>query len=98
MTAYMTAWAETRESPLPVAPSASGFRFSRLFPLYVDETQSRMRGLAVAWYVIDNDGAVTAGPYPNRDKCIERIGQLPDRSSDPELWRRPDSIRAARTS
>jgi hypothetical protein len=94
----MTTWVDTRESPTLIAPSASGFRFSRLFPLYVDETQSRMRGLKVAWYAVDNDGAVTAGPYPNRDKCIERIGQVPDGSSGPELWRRPDSIRAERTT
>jgi hypothetical protein len=85
----MTTWVDTRDSPALIAPSASGFRFPRLFPLYVDETQSRMRGLKVAWYAVDNEGAVIAGPYPDRDNCIERIGQVPDGSNGPDLWRRP---------
>ena len=76
----------------------SGRSLSRLFPLYVDETQSRMRGLKVAWYAVDNEGAITAGPYPNRDECIARISQIPERSHGPDLWRRPDSIQAQRAA
>jgi hypothetical protein len=89
----MTTCFDTRETPVPIAPSVAGFHFSRLFPLFVGERQSRTRGLQVGWYAIDNEGAVAAGPYPSRDECVERIGQAPDASIVPDLWRRPDSIR-----
>jgi hypothetical protein len=59
-----------------IASSAPHFRFSRLFPLYVGERQSRMRGLKVGWYSIDNEGVIAAGPYPTRDECVERIGRV----------------------
>ena len=88
----MNNWVDTGASPAPVAPSGSASHFSRLFPRYVDEIQSRMRGLKVAWYAVDNDGTVTAGPYPNRDECIARISQIPERSHGPDLWRRPDPL------
>ena len=91
-------WVDTGASPAPVAPSGSAFHFPRLFPRYVDETQSRMRGLKVAWYAVDNDGTVTAGPYPNRDECIARISQIPERLRGPDLWRRPDTVQAQRAS
>ncbi|MGA7489225.1 MAG: hypothetical protein WBW74_20055 [Xanthobacteraceae bacterium] len=89
----MTTCCDTPEALALAAPSAAGFRFSRLFPLFVGERQSSLRGLKVGWYAIDNDGAVAAGPYPSRDACDERIGQAPDASISPDLWRRPDSIR-----
>ena len=57
----MNNWVDIGATPAPVAPSGSAFRLSRLFPLYVDETQSRMRGLKVAWYAVDNEGAINAG-------------------------------------
>jgi hypothetical protein len=85
---------DTREKLMLIAPSAAGFHFSRLFPLFVGDTQSRMRGLKVGWYAIDTEGAVVAGPYPGRDECVERIGQAPDASIVPDLWRRPDSVRS----
>jgi hypothetical protein len=90
----MNNWVDTGASPALVAPSGSAFRLSALFPLYVNETQSRMRGLEVAWYAVDNEGAITAGPYPDRDECIARISQIPERWRGPDLWRRPDPIRA----
>jgi hypothetical protein len=63
--------------------------FSRLFPRYVDEAQSKMRGLKVGWYAIDNEGDIASGPYPSRDECIARIEQTPDAAIVPLLWRRP---------
>ena len=56
----MNNWVDTGASPAPVARSGSASHFSRLFPRYVDETQSRMRGLKVAWYAVDNEGTITA--------------------------------------
>jgi hypothetical protein len=85
---------DTGAAPAPAAASGSAFHFSRLFPRYVDETQSRMRGLQVAWYAVDNEGTITAGPYPNRDECIARISQIPERWRGPDLWRRPDPLKA----
>jgi len=90
----MNNWFDIGASPAPAAPSGDGFHSSRLFPRYVDETQSRMRGLEVAWYAVDNEGAVTAGPYPNRAECIARISQIPERLRGPDLWRRPDPRQA----
>jgi hypothetical protein len=63
--------------------------FPRLFPRYVDEAQSRMRGLKVGWYAIDNEGDIASGPYPSRDECIARIEHTPDAAIVPLLWRRP---------
>ena len=63
--------------------------FSRLFPRYVDETQSRKRGLKVGWYAIDNEGDIAFGPYPTRDECVARIERTPDTAIVPLLWRRP---------
>ena len=62
--------------------------FSRLFPRYVDEAQSRMRGLQVGWYAIDNEGDIASGPYQTRDECVDRIEQTPE-AIVPLLWRRP---------
>jgi hypothetical protein len=90
----MTTCFDTRETPVPIAPFVAGFHFSRLFPLFVGERQSRTRGLRVGWYAIDNEGAIAAGPYPSRDACIARIGQAPAASIAPDLWRRPDSVRS----
>jgi hypothetical protein len=90
----MNYWVDTGASPAPVAPSSSVSRFSQLFPRYVDVTQSRMRGLKVAWYAVDNEGTITAGPYPNRDECIAHISQIPERLRGPDLWRRPDPLQA----
>ena len=81
-----------------VASSGAAFRIAQLFPRYVDETQARMRGLTVAWYAVDNEGAIIAGPFPNRDECVARISQLPERSPNPDLWRRPDPARAQRAA
>jgi len=92
----MNDWIDTGASPALVAPSGSAFHFSRLFPRYVDETQSRMRGLKVAWYAVDNEGAITAGPYPNRDECIARISHIPERSHGPDLC--GDPIRSKRSA
>jgi hypothetical protein len=89
----MTTCFDTRKTLMLVASSDAGFRFSRLFPLFVGERQARMRGLEVGWYAIDNEGAVAVGHYPSRDECVERIGQAPDASIVPDLWRRPDSVR-----
>ena len=94
----MTTRFDTPETRAHIAPSEAGFRFSRLIPLFVGETQSRMRGLPVGWYAIDNEGAVAAGPYPSRDECVERIGQTPDAAIVPDLWRRPDPIRSGAAS
>jgi hypothetical protein len=63
--------------------------FSRLFPRYVDEAQSRMRGLQVGWYAIDNEGDIASGPYQTRDECTARIEQTPNAAIVPLLWRRP---------
>jgi hypothetical protein len=87
----MNNWVDIGATPAPVAPSGSAFRLSRLFPRYVDETQSRMRGLKVAWYAIDNEGTITAGPYPNRDECIARI------QPNPRTIARPGFVAATRS-
>lgn len=63
--------------------------FPRLFPLYVDEGQSRMRGLKVGWYAVDNEGDIASGPHQSRDECVDRIERTPDASIVPFLWRRP---------
>ena len=63
--------------------------FSRLFPRYVDEAQSRRRGLQVGWYAIDNEGDIASGPCQTRDECVERIEQTPAAAIVPLLWRRP---------
>jgi hypothetical protein len=94
----MTTCFDARETLVLDAPSVAGLRFSRLFPRFVGESQSRMRGLPVGWYAVDNEGAVAAGPYPSRDQCLERIDQAPDAAIVPDLWRRPDSIRSGAAS
>jgi hypothetical protein len=63
--------------------------FLRLFPHYVDEGRSRMRGLKVGWYAIDNEGDIASGPYPTRGECVERIEHTADAAIVPLLWRRP---------
>lgn len=89
----MTTCFDTPETLTRSVPCDRGYGFSRLFPLFVGERQSTMRGLQVGWYAIDNEGAIVAGPYPSRDECVERIGKAPDAAIVPDLWRRPDSIR-----
>jgi hypothetical protein len=44
-------------------------------PYYVSENKSDMRGIKHGWYAIEEDGALSSGPFPSFEECIRRIGQ-----------------------
>ena len=40
-------------------------------PHHINENQSDMRGIKEGWYVMDEGGKLTAGPFSSRDDCPE---------------------------
>jgi len=41
-------------------------------PHYISENKSDMRGIKAGWYAINSDGNILTGPFPTREKCVER--------------------------
>ena len=44
-------------------------------PHYISENKSDMRGIKPGWYVIEDDGNLSSGPFSSRKECVESITQ-----------------------
>lgn len=42
---------------------------------YISENKSDMRGIKSSWYVADDDGNLSSGPFSCLDECVKRITQ-----------------------
>jgi hypothetical protein len=59
-------------------------------PYYVSENKSDMRGIKHGWYAIEEDGALSSGPFASFAECIRRIGQSTNRTMASESQRGPN--------
>jgi len=41
-------------------------------PLYISEEKSDMRGIKPGWYVMEDDGKLSSGPFSSRQECLRR--------------------------
>jgi hypothetical protein len=41
-------------------------------PFYINENKSDMRGIKSGWYTMDGEGNLVSGPFPSREKCVEK--------------------------
>jgi hypothetical protein len=44
-------------------------------PHYISEDKSDLRGIKHGWYVVEDDGELSSGPFPSREECLNRIIQ-----------------------
>jgi len=58
-------------------------------PQYMNDRQSRLRGIKDGWYAMDHDGSVAFGPFSNRETCLSRIFQFAAWSKSSALRDRP---------
>ena len=42
-------------------------------PHYISENNSDMRGIKSGWYVVEDDGNLSSGPFFCLDECLKRI-------------------------
>jgi len=44
-------------------------------PQYISDDKSDMRGIKSGWYVIEDDGTLSSGPFSSLVECVTRITQ-----------------------
>ena len=42
-------------------------------PHYISENRSDIRGIKPGWYVLEDDGNLSFGPFSSREECFKRI-------------------------
>jgi hypothetical protein len=57
-------------------------------PYFLTEDKSDMRGIKHGWYVMEDDGKLSSGPFSSHEECLGRITQ-PTNGSTPALLRSP---------
>jgi hypothetical protein len=50
--------------------AGAGYPMSELIPHRISEAQSDMRGVKEGWYMMDEEGNLTFGPFSSRDGCL----------------------------
>jgi hypothetical protein len=58
-------------------------------PHYFNEDRSNMRRIKSGWYVMDDDGNLSSGPFPSHEECLSRITQPANGSTPSNLRPRP---------
>ncbi len=58
-------------------------------PYYVNENKSDMRCIKHGWYVIEDDGNLSSGPFSSLDECRKRITQPTIETMVPKSQRGP---------
>ena len=51
--------------------AGAGYPMSELVPHRISEAQSDMRGVKEGWYMMDDEGNLTSGPFSSRDDCLQ---------------------------
>jgi hypothetical protein len=58
-------------------------------PHYFNEDRSNMRRIKSGWYLMDDDGNLSSGPFPSHEECLSRITQPTNGSTPSNLRPRP---------
>ena len=59
-------------------------------PHYISENNSDMRGIKSGWYVVQDDGNLTSGPFSCLDECVKRITERSNETREFKLQRGPN--------
>jgi hypothetical protein len=59
-------------------------------PHYISEAKSDMRGIKPGWYVVEDDGNLSSGPFSSHEACVARITQPTNGTMAPKLQRGPN--------
>ena len=59
-------------------------------PYYISEDKSDMRGIKRGWYAMEEDGALSSGPFSSHGECLSRIIQPTNGTPVPKLQRGPN--------
>lgn len=59
-------------------------------PHYISENNSDMRGIKSGWYVVQDDGNLTSGPFSCLDECVKRITERSNETRESKLQRGPN--------
>jgi hypothetical protein len=51
-------------------------------PHHINEIRSDIRSIKPGWYAMDDDGSLSAGPFPNLAECVQRISKATLAKSD----------------
>jgi hypothetical protein len=54
-------------------------------PHYFNEDRSNTRRIKSGWYVMDDDGNLSSGPFPSHEECLSRITQPTNGSAPSNL-------------
>ena len=59
-------------------------------PHYISENNSDMRGIKSGWYVVEDDGNLSSGPFFCLDECLKRIIERSNETRESKLQRGPN--------
>ena len=59
-------------------------------PYYISENRSDTRGIKHGWYMIEDDGKLSSGPFPSFEACVTEIRQPANRTMAPKLQEEPN--------
>jgi hypothetical protein len=59
-------------------------------PYYISEDKSDMRGIKRGCYAMEEDGALSSGPFSSHGECLSRIIQPTNGTPVPKLQRGPN--------
>jgi len=59
-------------------------------PRYISEDNSDMRGIKSGWYVVEDDGNLSSGPFFCLDECLKRITERSNETRESKLQRGPN--------
>ena len=58
-------------------------------PHFINDDKSEMRGIKPGWYVVEDDGNLSSGPFSSRSQCLIRLTQPANDSTPSELRSQP---------
>jgi hypothetical protein len=58
-------------------------------PYYINEDRSDMRGIKPGWYVMEDNGKLSSGPFSSRHECLSGDTQEIDGSIPTNVRQRP---------
>lgn len=59
-------------------------------PHYISEYQSDIRGIKCGWYVAEDNGNLSSGPFSSLEECLKRITLPTTGAMGTELKRAPN--------
>ena len=58
-------------------------------PHFINDDRSEMRGIKPGWYVVEDDGNLSSGPFSSHAHCLIRLTQPTNDTTTSELRSQP---------